>query len=336
MKTISRLWSLTFVLLSVLFFTACNPAKTELLPVLTTTNVTSITITTANSGGTITSDGGSSVTARGVCWSTTANPTIADSKTFDGAGIGSFTSSITGLTAGTAYFVQAYATNSAGTGYGSAYQFTTGVTDIDGNVYHVITIGTQTWMVENLKTTKYNDGTAIPNVTTNTAWAALSTGAYCNYNNNETIGNKYGRLYNWNAIKTGKLAPTGWHVPTDVEWTNLENYLIANGYNYDGTTTGNKIAKSLASTTTDWTLSTNAGAVGNDLTKNNKSGFTALPDGFRYGPDGNFYFFGTNTYWWTSTAVNIWFGLKFDQSYLDRELDVNTSHTGFPVRCIKD
>src|SRR5574344_55140 len=87
------------------------------------------------------------------------------------------------------------------------------VTDIDGNVYHTITIGTQTWMVENLKVSKYNDGTAIPNVTDATAWAALTTGAYCDYNNDVANGTKYGHLYNWYAVNTGKLAPSGWHGP---------------------------------------------------------------------------------------------------------------------------
>jgi uncharacterized protein (TIGR02145 family) len=105
------------------------------------------------------------------------------------------------------------------------------LTDQDGNVYKTVTIGTQTWMAENLRTTKYNDGTAIANVTENTVWDTLRTGAYCNYNNTTSIDTiaTYGRLYNWHAVNTGKLAPIGWHVPTADEWTKLTDDL-GSGY----------------------------------------------------------------------------------------------------------
>src|ERR1035437_6837240 len=151
------------------------------------------------------------------------------------------------------------------------------VTDKDGNVYHTVTIGTQTWMAENLKTTQYNDGTSIPYVTDNTAWSILSTPAYCWYSNDAaTYKNKYGALYNWYTVNTGKLAPTGWHVPTDAEWTTLTNYVTAN------LGTSLNVAKALAATT-DWTIDTyDAGAIGNDLSKNNSTGFSALPGGYRF------------------------------------------------------
>jgi len=121
------------------------------------------------------------------------------------------------------------------------------VTDIDGNVYHTVKIGTQVWMAENLKTTKYNDASSIPNLTDNAGWVGLTSGAYCWYNN-DAITNKniYGALYNWYAVNTGKLCPGGWHIPAISEWETMENHLIVNGYNYDGTLSGNKIAKSLA------------------------------------------------------------------------------------------
>ncbi len=158
------------------------------VPVLSTAEVTGVTHAAAQCGGNITSDGGATVTARGVCWSTNLTPTVADSKTTDGTGAGSFTSSITGLTDSTAYYVRAYATNSNGTGYGNTSSFTTTdsmgtVTDIDGNIYQTVKIGNQWWMAENLKVTHYRNGDAIPNVTDNTAWEGLTTGAYCNYNN---------------------------------------------------------------------------------------------------------------------------------------------------------
>ena len=153
-------------------------------------------------------------------------------------------------------------------------------TDADGNVYHTVTIGTQTWTVENLKTSKYNDGTKIPLVTDGTTWGNLTTPGYC-WHNNDAATNKatYGALYNWYAVNTGKLAPSGWHVPTDAEWTTLENYLIAHGYNYDSTTTGNKIAKALAAQTY-WTTYSTTGTIGCNLSTNNRSGF--------FGPSGRF------------------------------------------------
>jgi uncharacterized protein (TIGR02145 family) len=340
MKKISSYCIFLFFLLGFLFFTACNPiVKPELLPVLTTTEVNAITQTSATSGGNITTDAGSSVTARGVCWSTKASPTIADSKTTDGAGIGSFTSSITGLTAVTTYYVRAYATTSTGTGYGGAYQFTTivatpitpTVTDADGNVYHTVKIGTQTWMVENLKTTKYKDGTAIPLITDNTVWAPLSTPAYCWYNNDATTyKNTYGALYNWYAVNTAKLAPTGWHVPTDAEWTTLENYVSANPG------TSGSVAKALAATT-NWTTDTSAGAIGNNLTKNNSSGFSALPGGARLG-NGTFTSIGGGGCWWSSTedgTTEAWYRDVYYNNYLLNRYSTTKSY-GFSVRCVMD
>ncbi|HNZ71425.1 MAG TPA: fibrobacter succinogenes major paralogous domain-containing protein, partial [Prolixibacteraceae bacterium] len=160
----------------------------------------------------------------------------------------------------------------------------------------------QVWMVENLKTTKYNDGTEILNVTSYTQWDNLTTGAYCNYDNLESNAATYGRLYNWYAVNTGKLAPAGWHVPTDDDWTILENYLIANGYNYDGTLDEDKIAKSLCAKT-NWALSSEDGTPGAAPENNNSTGFTALPGGYRH-YDGDFYSIGEGGYWWSSTEYD--------------------------------
>ena len=298
---------------------------------ITTTAASSITGTTAVIGGNILSDGGAAITARGVCWSTIANPTVAlSTKTTDGTGIGSFVSNITGLAAGITYFVRAYASNSFGTAYGNEISFATTappvttVTDYDGNVYDIVTIGTQVWMKQNLKTTHYKNGAAIPNVTDNAAWAALATGAYCDYYNTSANSTTYGRLYNWFTVNTGNLCPTGWHVPSDVEWTSLTTNLG-----------GESIAGGKLKATTLWN-SPNNGAT-------NSSGFTAIPGGGRYN-NGSYSFSGYNSiigyygYWWSSTEssiVNAWFrGLLYDFNHAGREND--SKKNGFSVRCLRD
>lgn len=179
------------------------------------------------------------------------------------------------------------------------------VIDIDGNVYHTVKIGTQVWMLENLKTTHFNDGTIIPLVRDSAEWRELTTPGYCWYNNDaKTYKNMYGALYNWYTVNTGKLAPTGWHVATDAEWTTLQNYLIANGYNYDGSTSKNKVAKSLAATT-NWIpgVESYIGAIDDDLSKNNSTGFSALPGGWRLIAD-KFCDEGDYGCWWSSTEIS--------------------------------
>lgn len=215
----------------------------------------------------------------------------------------------------------------------------TTVADIDGNIYHTIKIGTQTWMVENLKTTRFNDGTDIPWVIYDSVWATITTPGFSFYENYPNFKNFYGVLYNWYAVNTNKLAPIGWHVPTDSDWISLEHYLIQNGYNYDGTTIGDKIAKSLASKT-GWLSSTNKGAIGCDLTKNNSSGFTGFPCGFRteLGGFGNL---DNCVAWWTSTDLaypfseDAWSHQLFSDSR-NVERHNYDKRWGFSVRCIRD
>ena len=182
--------------------------------------------------------------------------------------------------------------------------------DGDGNSYPTVQIGNQVWMVENLRTTKYADGTDIPNVTDGNEWGRLSYGAYCYYRNStdqDTV-KLFGALYNWYVVNPGnsqKIAPEGWKVPSREDWAVLENYLIANGYNWDGTTEGNKIAKALASDGERWLSSNEPGSVGNQQQSNNSTGFTALPGRLRSDTNGNFWGFENNqVYWWTSTEYN--------------------------------
>jgi uncharacterized protein (TIGR02145 family) len=419
--------SLPLLLLTVSLLSGCKeeePAKTA---ALTTATVTNITATTATSGGTISSDGGAAITARGVCWSSSADPTTSDSKTTDGEGTGQFESNMTGLVAGTTYHVRAYATNSVGTAYGEDITFTTSglapsattqdatnissggsilhgtvnangltttisfeygtttgygqsvpavpgqipgdynigvtaaltglssnttyhfrikavssagtaygsdltfattgasnqVTDIDGNIYNTVTIGTQVWLKENLKATKYNDGTAIPNVTDNTAWSSNSTGAYCDYSNTPSSSSTYGRLYNWYVVASTNpknVCPTGWHVPSDTEW----NTLII--YSGGDVVAGGKLKET---GTVHW-LSPNTGAT-------NESGFTALPGGYR-SETGTFGLIGNSGYWWSSIEGGTTFAWDRYMYYnsgnaVRADMDKNG---GFSVRCLKN
>jgi len=202
------------------------------LPVLITSPVISIRKTTAISGRSITDDGGSDIIAHGLCRSTTQNPTTNDNRTNDGRGIGLFTSKISGLTESTTYYLRAYDTNLAGTAYGSEVTFRSfggpvfnpglsygTVPDIDGNVYKTITINGREWMAENLKVSKYNDGTLNFNGTIlmhikDPGYWNMATPAFCWYNNDSTNFDIYGTLYNWYAVSSGKLCPSGWHIPS--------------------------------------------------------------------------------------------------------------------------
>lgn len=212
--------------------------------------------------------------------------------------------------------------------------------DFDGNYYNTVAIGTQTWMAENLLVTHYQDGTNIPYVTDDAAWAALISPGYCWYNN-DAAANKatYGALYNWYTINTSKLCPIGWHAPSEYEWRTLENYLIANGYNYDGSTAGNNIAKSLAAIT-NWAYSNGIGTPGatDYPAYRNKSGFTALPGGCRTFDIGTFSSISTSGYWWTSTQE---FPTRADYRQLSSNLTGTFSNftdlkMGFSVRCVND
>jgi uncharacterized protein (TIGR02145 family) len=308
-----------------------------------TSNAVEIGSTTATLGGIVTEDGGDAVTERGVCWSTSQNPTILSSKTSDGKGNGSFTSSLTGLTANTTYYVRAYAINNSGTAYGEQVSFKTTAsgnptgtfTDSrDGRTYKTVKIGEQVWMAENLA--------YLPEVS-NASGYSLTLPVYYVYGFNGVDVNlakatdnykKYGVLYNFPAAEAS--CPEGWHLPTDYEWTTLENHLILNGYNYDGTTVGNKIAKSLAANT-DWYNTFIKGSAGNDLPTNNSSGFSALPGGYQL--SGSFRSLTTFTAWWTSTrqisSRYNWIR-EMNNSYVYINRSGNARNVGYNVRCIKN
>ena len=305
------------------------------LPALTTLSVTQITTTRATTGGNITSDGGSTVTARGVAFGTTQNPTTADNTTIDGTGTGAFTSVLTNLIASTIYYVRAHATNTLGTAYGNEVSFTTlapqpcnstsTVTDIDGNLYNMIQIGTQCWTKSNLKVSKYRNGDIIPMWLSNSAWQNTTSGAFAIFNNEPVNDGLFGKLYNHYAVTDSRgLCPTGWHVPSDAEWTTLENQLG-----------GSSVAGGALKTTTmqptpgGWN-SPNTGAT-------NSSGFTALPGGLR-SDNGGFLNMTDNGYWWSSSVLsgsNAWYRYLNDNgSGIYRYNFYRTG--GFSVRCCRD
>jgi uncharacterized protein (TIGR02145 family) len=306
------------------------------LPQLITTVLSNITATSATCGGNITSTGGGSITARGVCWGTSQNPTTANSKTIDGSGIGSFTSSLSGLSSSRVYYVRAYATNSAGTSYGNQQILTTNsaligvfnpnltygtMSDIDGNAYKTIQIGTQTWMAENLKTTKYRDGTIIPTGLSDAAWVAATTGAYSIYNNDAANNATYGKLYNWYAVADSRnLCPVGWHVPSGAEFVQLFGAYGPYTPYFD----------KLTSTSSLW-LDAN--------TATNESGFSGLPGGHRYD---QYLFIGYRGTWWTSTYIDVYQTAQYVQLIFQEPNGPPLFSRdavlpdGYSVRCLKD
>ena len=298
--------------------------------VLTTTEATNITSTTATAGGNITSAGGGTITARGICWGTAPNPTIAGNKTTNGTDIGTFTGNITGLTDGTTYYYRAYATNSTGTTYGQEFSFITPVTDIEGNLYKTVVIGTKVWMAENLKVTKFNDNTDITLASADVDWIVLTGAGYCWYSNDPDFNKPvYGALYNWHAANSANICPTGWHVATDAEYNALETSLgLAQAdvdiWGWRGTDHGSKMKSA-----TGW----NAGENGT-----NTSGFTALPGGYRYYSDGEYNGQNSIGYFWTATEHDT------DRGWY-RRLDGNSAavykastdkRAGKSIRCVKN
>ncbi|HOS57303.1 MAG TPA: FISUMP domain-containing protein [Bacteroidales bacterium] len=319
------------------------------LPTVTTNAISGVTPTGAISGGNVTSDGNSPVTARGICWNTSPNPTLADNVTNNGSGLGSFTSNISGLTPSTTYYVRAYATNSVGTAYGNAISFTTSappcnpVTDIDGNTYLVLQLGSQCWMRENLRVTRYANGTNI----TLSATPSTNTAYRMNPNNNASNVSTYGYLYNWAAVMNGAsssdsnpsgvqgICPDGWHLPSKREWEQLKNYLVSQS-SYHCNFNNEYLGKSLASTT-GWNSSSTTCAVGNNPSSNNSTGFSAPPAGsfydFGYPHVGNYSFF-----WLTTQHQNPQQSYVFHVRYDSPNATTGYMEWkgGYSVRCVRN
>lgn len=294
-----------------------------LLPTVKTGQVEVFTSDAAVMSGTVTSNGGLTVTERGICYSEAPNPTINQNKVILGTGIGEFSFKEDNLNKNTKYYIRAYAINSKGISYGNEVNFKTddSLIDVDGNDYATVIIDDQVWMTENLRTTKYDDGTSIPLITDGTTWSNFSEGAYCYYANDTNNQIVYGNLYNWyTVVDNRKLCPSGWHVPTMTEVNKLRTYLggefVAGG--------------KLKEVGTNHWYSPNTGAT-------NESGFNALPSGNR-NYFGNFdNSLGRSTAFWTTQDLNSFGGVFIlGNGSADMLIRGFGKLTGSPVRCIKD
>jgi len=304
-------------------------------PTVVTLEVECIRKESIESGGEVTDDGGMPVTDRGVCWATTPGPTTADNVILSGGGLGAFNLSIEGLTMNTTYYIRAFATNGIGTAYGQEITFTTAgvvddflnasltygeVTDIDGNTYATVVIGAQEWMAENLRTATYANGDPIPNVTDDSEWSTLSTGAWAIFGNDCDFEIPYGHLYNWFAVDDDRnICPAGWHVATEEEYGEMKDL-------YGGLLAGGPM-KSAGDL---YWLDPNIGGT-------NESGFSALPGGLRES-DGFFNTINVMACYWTATAYG--FGSAFYQEMSYGHDNIYTAfddvEAGFSVRCVKD
>jgi uncharacterized protein (TIGR02145 family) len=296
-----------------------------LMPVLTTDVVTDITGFTAKSGGDIPYDGNVQVTSRGVCWSTSPNPTLSDNHTNNGPGTGTFESNITALHLATTYYVRAYATNINGTAYGNEVTFTTTsdaficgttpVTDVDGNIYNTVLIGDQCWMKENL-----NTGVRI-NGSFNATFNGINE-KYC-YQDNPSNCEIYGGLYQWTELMQSGfgdpgiqgICPDGWHIPTIGEWAALIS--LAGGEEIAG-------GALKEAGTTHWN-SPNTGA-------SNSTGFTGLPGGYRW-PNGDYFSLGKNGAWWTSNGIGYYNGPVDERMVRYDGVAVNSDEIHFDIGC---
>jgi uncharacterized protein (TIGR02145 family) len=298
------------------------------IPVIATNEVSNIKQTSVVCGGVISSDGNSLVTSKGLCWSNDSNPNISDSITNNGLGAGSFSCTISGLVPSTTYYIRAYASNTNGTSYGTEKVFTTKkdtIHDIEGNVYHIVYIGTQSWLAENLRTTKFNNGTQITNITNINDWHNSSANAYCWYDN-DSISNAsvYGALYNWHTVESGNVCPSGWHVPSYQEWNTLIN---AQGSNANCNL---KATGTLVSGDGLWLFPNYA---------NNITGFSALPAGYI----GSWGFAGLSGHarWWSTSEIysygvlcTVITTMLNDECY--KNIEADSQSRGFSIRCIQD
>lgn len=292
-------------------------------PQLTTKPINNASTFVISTGGDILSTG--VIIKAGICWSTQSSPTISDNKTEDQLIYSSFYSDPYGLLPATTYYIRSYATNSVGTGYGNELIITmpeASVYDMDGNAYTSVNIGTQTWLAENLKTTKYANGESILKIIDDTEWQNTAYGAWCYFENLAEFEVPYGKLYNWMAVTDGRnVCPSGWHVPSDSEWQTLINYLAGSAI------AGNKLKETGSA---HWVS-------GNEFATNS-SGFTALPGGAQSGSPGWSYPAQSLGMFWSTAPAGIEnaYGYYLFDAYQSVTKQGYLKRTGMSVRCIKD
>jgi len=333
----------SYIFLTVFLFSNCdkdddqnnntppNELPSEELPIVKTLEPQNILTDSVDLFGEVLSEGDGTLIARGFCIDILPEPDTNSSCFYEGNATGTFSITIYQLTPNTTYYVRAYATNSFGTSYGEEKQFTTkdnqlytpggGVTDIVGNSYPTVIIGTQEWMAENLRTELFSDGNPIYLEEDNTLWRTDGDmyPLYCLFDNNGNLDPKYGYLYNWLTVSRNPC-PSGWHVPSDSEWQVLIDFL--GGDNVAG--------GKLKATGFQYWARPNTGAT-------NESGFNALGGGYRRN-NGTFNYFSTHGYWWSSTSsssINAFFRrLESNRERVYRN-DFNKNF-GMCIRCIKD
>lgn len=271
-------------------------------------------------------------------YGTTVSP---ERGTIIGSESATFEVSLSGLTPGTSYHYRVTATNLLGTKSSSDMIFSTNINDNESNIYKTITIGNQLWLSENLRSTRYNDGTPVQIIEANDQWSAAGNAAYSWYNNDFANKNVNGAIYNYYVVDQSQngnknICPSGWHIPKKLEWTILFNYLSQNGYGSGGVSSD--ISKSIASTS-GWEPAPSAGLVGNDQPSNNSSGFNGYPTGMR-SYNGAFTVFGRWAGWWNQPddymlGYSPWYSVITNDTKTVNTIGLGMNY-GASVRCIKD
>ena len=335
-----------------------DEGQAQFFPTVTTNSVSDVSFYSATCGGNVISTGDANVTAKGLCWSINHNPDLNDSHITNGSGIGSFSFNLTELSSNHTYYVRAYATNNYGTVYGNEVSFTTPinlngdehsclgtpiVTDIDGNVYNTVQIGDQCWMRENLRTSRYSDGTAI----SQNSYASTTVSRW-SYPAGDSIHKlNYGLLYNWKAVMRNApssdinpsgvkgICPIGWHVPSDAEWIQLTNY-VGSHSEYVCSNNNANITKALAANIGWRRNSTSGCSIGNNLSNNNSTWFSALPAGWC--ENESYHDFSSATGFWSSTesnsnrAYSCWLHTNNKEVYISSP----NKYSQYSVRCLRD